>query len=120
MKSLLYIMNQAPYSSNHDFEMLESAMVGAIFDLKINLLYREEGVWSLISEQHGEQVNTRTYSKLLSALPTYEIDRVYFCKQSIQDRHINLKDLVPNASGLSLHEQKQLVAEQHIVMTGPK
>ncbi len=120
MKNILFIVSNTPYSNNHSFEILDSAMVGAIFDHQVSLLYKDEGVWSLMSQQDGGLTNTKTYSKILSGLSVYEIDKVYFCQQSVLDRQISASDLAPNASPLSLLEQKQLIAGQDIVMTGPK
>ena len=120
MKNILFIMNNTPYSNNHSFELLDSAMVSAIFELKVSLLYKDEGVWNLISKQNGGLTNTKTYSKVVSGLSVYEIDNVYFCQQSVLDRQISATDLAPNANPLSLLEQKQLIADQDIVMTGPK
>ncbi len=120
MKSLLYIFSQPPYSSNHNFEMIDSAMVGAIFDLRVSLLYTGEGVWSLYSKQNGEPLKSKTYSKVLSGLSTYEIDSIYFCEESAQNRDINLNDLVTNTIALSLNEQRKLIADQDVVMTGPR
>ena len=120
MKSVLYTISQTPYSNNHSFELLESAMVGAIFDLKVSILYREDGVWSLVSKQNGDLQNTKTYSKVVSGLSTYEIDRIYFCEQSVEVRRIDVNDLFPDARPLKINEQKELISRQDIVMAGPK
>ena len=95
-------------------------MVSAIFENNISILFRAEGVWSLLSDQNGELLNYKTYSKVLSALPTYEIDNLYFCEDSINERQINREQIDIPVKSLSLSEQQQLIGNQDIVMAGPK
>ena len=120
MKNILYIISRAPYSGIQSFELIDSAMVSAIFDHNVNILFRAEGVWSLLSDQDGELLNFKTYSKVLSALSTYEIDNLYFCEDSIKERHINPDQIDIPVKSLSLNEQQQLIANQDIVMAGLK
>ena len=120
MKNVLYIISKSPYSGIKSFELIDSAMVSAIFENNISILFRAEGVWSLLSDQNGELLNYKTYSKVLSALPTYEIDNLYFCEDSINERQINREQIDIPVKSLSLSEQQQLIGNQDIVMAGPK
>ena len=95
-------------------------MVSAIFENNVSILFRAEGVWSLLSDQNGELLNSKTHSKVLSALPTYEIDNLYFCEDSVNERQINRDQIDIPVKPLSLNEQQQLIANQDIVMAGPK
>ena len=56
---------------------------------------------------------------MLSALPTYEIDNLYFCEDSINERQINREQIDIPVKSLSLSEQQQLIGNQDIVMAGP-
>ena len=120
MKNILYIISAAPYSGIQTFELIDSAMVSAIFENNVSILFRAEGVWSLLSDQDGELLNSKTYSKVLTALPTYEIDNLYFCEDSITERQINRDQIDIPVKSLSLNEQQQLIASQDIVMAGLK
>ena len=120
MKNILYIISKSPYSGIKSFELIDSAMVSAIFANNISILFRAEGVWSLLSDQNGELLDSKTYSKVLSALPTYEIDNLYFCEDSINERQINRDQINIPVKSLSLSEQQQLIGNQDIVMAGPK
>ena len=120
MKNILYIISTTPYSGIQTFELIDSAMVSAIFENNVSILFRADGVWSLLNDQDGELLNSKTYSKVLSALPTYEIDNLYFCEDSINERQINRDQIDIPVKSLSLNEQQQLIANQEIVMAGPK
>ena len=120
MKNILYIISRSPYSGVQSFELIDSAMVSAIFENNVSILFRAEGVWSLLSDQNGELLNSKTHSKMLSALPTYEIDNLYFCEYSVNERRISRDQIDIPVKPLSLNEQQQLIANQDIVMAGPK
>ena len=120
MKNILYIISRSPYSGVQSFELIDSAMVSAIFENNVSILFRAEGVWSLISDQNGELLNSKTHSKVLSALPTYEIDNLYFCEDSVNERRISRDQIDIPVKPLSLNGQQQLIANQDIVMAGPK
>ena len=119
MKNILYIISKAPYSDGQSFELIDSAMVSAIFEHNVSVLFRAEGVWSLIKNQDGELLNSKTYSKVLTALPTYDIDNLYFCEDSINQRRISRDQIDIPVKSLSINEQQQLIAGQDIVMAGP-
>ena len=120
MKNILYIISRSPYSGIQSFELIDSAMVSAIFENNVSILFRAEGVWSLLSDQNGELLNSKTHSKVLSALPTYEIDNLYFCEDSVNERRISRDQIDIPVKALSLNEQQQLITKQDIVMAGPK
>lgn len=120
MKNILYIISRSPYSGVQSFELIDSAMVSAIFENNVSILFRAEGVWSLLSDQNGELLNSKTHSKMLSALPTYEIDNLYFCEDSVNERRISRDQIDIPVKPLSLNQQQQLIANQDIVMAGPK
>ena len=120
MKNILYIISRSPYSGVQSFELIDSAMVSAIFENNVSILFRAEGVWSLLSDQNGELLNSKTHSKVLSALPTYEIDNLYFCEDSVNVRRISRDQIDIPVKPLSLNEQQQLIANQDIVLAGPK
>ena len=120
MKNILYIISRSPYSGVQSFELIDSAMVSAIFENNVSILFRAEGVWSLLSDQNGVLLNSKTHSKMLSALPTYEIDNLYFCEDSVNERRISRDQIDIPVKPLSLNQQQQLIANQDIVMAGPK
>ena len=79
MKRYLFIVSRSPYGSSVVLEQLETAMVAAAFDGDVAILLRDDGVWSLQQRQFGEAIEQKTLAKVLSGLPSYEIDRLYAC-----------------------------------------
>ena len=117
MKRYLFIISRAPYGSNHAFEQLEAAMVAAAFDGEVHILLRDEAVWCLQVEQNGAAVAQKTLSKVLSALPSFEIEQLHACERSVTSRGVGVSPEI-SVVLLNLTQQTQLIGECDIVMGG--
>ena len=115
MKKLLFIISTPPYAAKRGAALLDAAMVAAAFDAEVSLMFRGDGVWSLLPSQSAEAIGQRSFSKMSTALADYEIDRIYACLDSLVSRGVKHHDLV-NVQGLSLAEQQQLIANQDAVI----
>ncbi len=115
MKKMLFIISQPPYANSHNAELLEAAMVGAVFDGEVSLLFRDDGVWGLLPDQHGELIEQKTFSKMLSALSTYEVERLFACASSVADRDISIGHSA-EIELLTFEQQTALIAAQDVVI----
>lgn len=117
MKRYLFIVSRAPYASSHAFEQLEAAMVAAAFDGDVCVLLRDEGVWALQTGQNGPAVAQKTMSKVLKALPSYEIDQLCACALSMSERAVSAHPEL-SVSYLDPAQQARLIKESDVVITG--
>jgi tRNA 2-thiouridine synthesizing protein C len=115
VKKLLCVISQPPYRNSHSLELLETAMVAAVFDLQVSILFRDAGVLALIDEQEGQPIGVRTLSKVLTALPTYEIQSLYVCGPSIVRYKIEKLNSIPAAT-IDHAEQAALISAQDVVI----
>jgi tRNA 2-thiouridine synthesizing protein C len=115
MKKMLFIISQPPYANSHNAELLEAAMVGAVFDGEVSILFRDDGVWGLLPNQRGELIGQKTFSKMLSALPTYEVDQLFACASSVADRDLSIAT-GPAMELITLEQQAILIAAQDVVI----
>ena len=65
--------------------------------------------------QHGELIEQKTFSKILSALPTYEVERLFACSPSVADRDLSISHS-PEIELLTLKQQIALIAAQDVVI----
>ncbi len=118
MKKVLVVVNQPPYQSSHALELIEAAMVGAVFDFEVSILFRGEGVWNLLGDQNASPLGRRTVSKLLAALPTYDVSSLFVCTEALNQAALKTDQLVVPAALLSPQEQAGLIARQDAVIGG--
>ena len=84
--SMLFIVTDPPYRNQHFIESLETALVAAVFDQQVSLLLKDDAVWGLLPGQDGGTLGRRTVSKVLAALPEYDVHQLYVCGESLAHR----------------------------------
>lgn len=115
-KKILYLLRQAPYATSHALEALESALVAGVFEQDVTVLFKDDGVWQLVSDQAGEALSTRTISKIVTALPEYDIESLQVCEQSLKERNLAPGDLVLPVKPISLAAQGELIGAMDVVV----
>jgi len=105
-RSLLFLMRRSPYGSSHALEALESALVAGVFEQRVTVLFRDDGVWQLVKDQDGSVLGTRTLARVATALPEYDIDDLYVCADSLAARGLGLEDLVLDVQPLDAAAQR--------------
>lgn len=117
-KRILFLLTRAPYASTRAVETLESVLVAGVFEQEVSVLFKGAGVYQLLEGQEGSAVGQRTVGKILSALPEYEVERIFVCGPSMQRFGIEEADLCVAAQRLDQAEQRDLLAGQDAVVTG--
>ena len=116
MKKLMCVVSQPPYANSHVLELLETAMVAAVFDMQVSLLFRDEGLWSLLKTQNADPLGQRTLAKVLLALPDYDVSSIYVCSAAMQEKQLDADELIVPVTPLDESAQADLMAEQDAVM----
>lgn len=93
-KSFLIISRRPPYGSSHARDALDTALTTAVFEQPVAVLFQGDGVFQLLKGQEPGGVRQKNLSATLSALPMYDIERLYVCARAMAQRGLNPDDLV--------------------------
>ena len=119
MKKILFVISKPPYASKRNAELLDAALVAAAFDCEVSLLFRDDGVWSLLPEQSANTVGQRSIAKMMLGLSDYDIDKLYVCSESLKNRGLQ-EHFEVALSPIGMTAQQQLMASQGAVIgAGP-
>lgn len=118
MKTMLCMLSHPPYTGSLSVELLEAAMVGAVFEFDVSILLRGEAVWILKPGQNGALLSRKTPGNIITALPDYEISNIYACADAMEMRGLHPQSIVVPVTTLNPAEQANLIAAQDIVMSG--
>jgi tRNA 2-thiouridine synthesizing protein C len=113
---ILLLLRQAPYANARPLEAIDVAMVAAAFELPVTVLFADEGVWQLLAGQDGSALHTRTQSKVLSALPHYDVTDLCVCAESLARAGLRAEDLVLPARPLTRTDIRALIAAHTAVV----
>lgn len=104
MKKVAIIISSAPHGSAKGREALDTALALSTFN-HISVFFIGDGVFHLLPNQHPEDILMRDYIATFNMLELYDIEDVYVCKTSLDER--NLSQITINIAN-QLIENKQL------------
>ncbi|HSC76116.1 MAG TPA: sulfurtransferase complex subunit TusC [Pseudomonadales bacterium] len=108
-KSILFILQHAPYGSSATRETLDAALAAAAFEQQVKLLFTDDGVWQLLADQQPDTISSKDTSKMLQALEYYDISDVFVDEISLQERGISATQLSIACSPVGGNALKQLI-----------
>lgn len=115
MKKLLFVISNPPYANKRGTELLDAALVAAAFDCDVSLLFRGDGVWSLLPEHAAKDIGQRSFAKMMLGLADYDIDKLFVCRDSLNNRSMQLNPELAIET-ISIAHQQQLMADQAAVI----
>jgi tRNA 2-thiouridine synthesizing protein C len=116
MKHVLFIQHRAPYASESPQEQIDALLVAATFGLRVSVLFQDDGVWQLLSQQDGKLLERRTLGAQLQALELYEINSLYVDAASLDERGLSLGDLDLPVQALDDTGLRDLLAGHDLVL----
>lgn len=93
-KKLLFISRHAPYGSSLAKDALDAVLACSAYDQQLSLLFMDDGVFQLLTNQASADIAQKSFSSLLPVLPLYEINSIYVHYESLEKRQITINELV--------------------------
>lgn len=112
MKQFLVITSSAPYGTAQAREATDLALAAALFDQKVSLLLQSDGVFQLLQDQNPAEIEQKNLSAMQQALPLYDVEDLFYCADSLQERGIDQNRLALPAKALSRSEIALLIRQQ--------
>lgn len=89
-KAILALCRQAPYGDMLAREGLEAVFAIAAMEQNPQLLFLNDGVFQLLDDQDAKVIGQKSFRRNLAALPMFGVDNFYVCRQSFNERELNL------------------------------
>ena len=115
-KTVLFILQRAPYGNSATREALDAALAAAAFEQNVQILFTGDGIWNLLTEQDAGSINSKDTSKMLQALDYYDISEVFVDDISLQERGIVSTQLSIAASTIGGEKLKELIKTANCVI----
>lgn len=112
----MYINRRAPYGTIYALEGLEAALAGAAFEQDVSVVFLDDGVFQLKKGQDTGESEMKDFSPTYRALETYDVDKLYVEKESLDKRGLSLGDLFIPVTVLSGSELADLLEQQDVIL----
>lgn len=109
------VNSKAPYADNSGKDALDLALIFGSYEQDISLFFHGEGVWQLLADQHPEKLNQKNYLKTFGAFELYDIEKIYVCLDSINERMLDDNFHIDNIVILDKTSFNQRLAEHNVI-----
>lgn len=113
----LFLFQHAPLGQRSARDGIEATLAFAAFEQPIAVLFIGDGVWQLLPDQGNPSKGNRSHSKLLAALAMYDVNDVYSCSLSIEQRGIDPEHLCIPTKPLNQNQVTQLIHKHQPVLS---
>ncbi|EGA71047.1 sulfur oxidation protein dsrF [Vibrio sinaloensis DSM 21326] len=104
MSQLTYIFRSAPHSTSAGREGVDALLAASAYCEDISVLFVGDGVYQLLLGQQSEAILSKDYSLMMKLFDLYDIDQVFVCRTSLEERGLAQADLVIDAQAVSTTE----------------
>lgn len=116
MKRVLVLMRKAPYGSFYTFEGLQTILVMGAYEIEIGVAFLDDGVYTIVKGQDPSALDIKPLGRTFPALPDFNVEKFYVCRESLTERGLGVEDLVIAPEVLERAALGQLIAEQDTVL----
>jgi tRNA 2-thiouridine synthesizing protein C len=117
VKKFVYVNRRAPYGSIYALEALEVVLVGAAFDQDVSVVFMDDGVYQIKKDQDTSGVGMKNFSPTYRALETYDVEKLYVEKESLEARGLTEDQLIVPVKVLSRDEIGELIEQQDVIFS---
>lgn len=110
MKSIALLVTQSPFSDSKGHDALDMALVLGSFEIPTALFFVSSGVNHLRTLQ-PDTFNVKDFTKSFSALPFYDVEDLWVCREDLQLWSIDAALLGPELRILSKAGIQKKLAE---------
>jgi len=115
VKKFMFVNAKAPYGTVYSLEVLEMVLISAAFDQDVHLAFVDDGVYQLVKDQDPSAIDIKNHSKTYKALEMYDIEKLFVCKDSLEERGLTEDDLMVDVEVLARADMGKLMADMEVV-----
>jgi len=117
MKKILFIQRRPPYGTGFAKEALDAILMTSAFEQEISLIFCDDGVWQLKSQQDTKSLNIKNFSLTFKALDLYDIKNIYVEQKALEERGLSSEDLLIPVKVISTEGLRQLLQQQDLILS---
>lgn len=112
---MLFILRQSPHDTVYAQETLDILLMASTYNHAITLLFLDDGVFQLKTQQDTKEINIKNFTTAYKALSLYDIDNIYVAETALAERQLTASDLIPTISILTHQEIIELMSKYDII-----
>lgn len=110
-------MRQPPHGSISAQEGFEVVLIAAAFEQAVNLLFLDDGVFTLKRDQAPDMLGRKDFARGFGALPDYGVEALYVEERSLAERGLTASDLIVEVELVTPERAAELIDEHDVVLS---
>lgn len=115
-RSLLLICRQAPIGSGDALAAVDVAMSFAAFEQAVSLLFCDDGVWQLLSEQQETEHQQKRLPNMMQSFALYGLEDIYAEQSALIQRQISPQECSISYAAVDSQQISALIHRHDSVM----
>ncbi|WP_435235683.1 sulfurtransferase complex subunit TusC [Psychromonas sp. PT13] len=111
-KKIGIINRCGPHGTASGRESLDLSLALSAYNESLSLFFIGDGVYQLVKGHSTNQILQKNYQPLFKMLEMYDVENIYVCSESLQQRHLDTKLLLIEVSFLETEDLQIKLAEQ--------
>ena len=110
------LMRKAPYGSVYTAEGFRSMMGIGVFEMDINVVFVDDGVYALVKGQDPAKLDMKPLGDGFPMLPDFDVHKFYVHDRSLAERGLTPDDLVMDVEIVDDERVAQILRSSGIVL----
>lgn len=111
-KKIGIINRCAPHGTAQGRESLDLTLALSAFNESLSVFFIGDAVYQLVEGHNSSGILQKNFQPLFKMLDLYDVENIYVCEQSLQQRCIQQDNLLINVSVLDVAQLKNKLALQ--------
>lgn len=115
MTPLTLVNRHSPHGQSDGLECLDLCLAAASFGQPVQMIFIDDGVFQLLKNQLAEAIEHRNFSKTFAALAFYDVEDIFVCEASLQQRGLSQDDLCIATELVSSSQLQSLLSDSTVL-----
>jgi tRNA 2-thiouridine synthesizing protein C len=111
-KKVGIINRTSPHGLANGRESLDLTLALSAYNESLSLFFIGDGVYQLKKGQLTEDILQKNFQPLFKMLELYDVENIYVCSTSLEQRGLNAKQLLVNVTLIDSEELKSQLTQQ--------
>ncbi|GAB1439656.1 sulfurtransferase complex subunit TusC [Providencia sp.] len=117
MKKIAFVFTTMPHGNASGREGLDALLATSALTDEISVFFISDGVYQLLANQQPTEVLARNYIATYKILPLYDIESIYVCYDSLQERGLSgSPEWIVSPEILPVQEIRNKIAQYDVVL----
>jgi len=117
LSQLTFVFRSCPHTTSAGREGVDALLAASAYSEEISVIFLGDGVGHLLSMQNPSEIQSKDYAPMFKLFDLYDIEQVFVCQHSLQERGLDGAALLIQAQVLNVEAVQQQLGMATKILT---